>query len=212
MSLKEYRERMKEDQEFIFYACGDTVEHLDRLPQAEAVKDKGYEILYLTDDVDEFVLRVLDKYEEKSFKSVSAGDLDLATEEEKKEEKKQAEEHKELFDFLKDSLDGKVKEVRLSKRLRTHPVCLTSDGALSLEMEKVLNAMPGSDGNAKAERVLEINESHPVFGTLVKLYGSDQDKLKDYAHLLYDQALLIEGLPVEDPVEFSNRVCRLMAE
>ncbi len=212
VSLKEYRERMKEDQEFIFYACGDTVEHLDRLPQAEAVKDKGYEILYLTDDVDEFVLRVLDKYEEKSFKSVSAGDLDLATEEEKKEEKKQAEEHKELFDFLKDSLDGKVKEVRLSKRLRTHPVCLTSDGALSLEMEKVLNAMPGSDGNAKAERVLEINESHPVFGTLVKLYGSDQDKLKDYAHLLYDQALLIEGLPVEDPVEFSNRVCRLMAE
>ena len=212
VSLKEYRERMKEDQEFIFYACGDTVEHLDRRPQAEAVKDKGYEILYLTDDVDEFVLRVLDKYEEKSFKSVSAGDLDLATEEEKKEEKKQAEEHKELFDFLKDSLDGKVKEVRLSKRLRTHPVCLTSDGALSLEMEKVLNAMPGSDGNAKAERVLEINESHPVFGTLVKLYGSDQDKLKDYAHLLYDQALLIEGLPVEDPVEFSNRVCRLMAE
>ncbi len=212
VSLKEYRERMKEDQEFIFYACGDTVEHLDRLPQAEAVKDKGYEILYLTDDVDEFVLRVLDKYEEKSFKSVSAGDLDLATEEEKKEEKKQAEEHKELFDFLKDSLDGKVKEVRLSKRLRTHPVCLTSDGALSLEMEKVLNAMPGSDGNAKAERVLEINESHPVFGTLVKLYGSDQDKLKDYAHLLYDQALLIEGLPVEDPVEFSNQVCRLMAE
>ena len=212
VSLKEYRERMKEDQEFIFYACGDTVEHLDRLPQAEAVKDKGYEILYLTDDVDEFVLRVLDKYEEKSFKSVSAGDLDLATEEEKKEEKKQAEEHKELFDFLKDSLDGKVKEVRLSKRLRTHPVCITSDGALSLEMEKVLNAMPGSDGNAKAERVLEINESHPVFGTLVKLYGSDQDKLKDYAHLLYDQALLIEGLPVEDPVEFSNRVCRLMAE
>ena len=212
VSLKEYRERMKEDQEFIFYACGDTVEHLDRLPQAEAVKDKGYEILYLTDDVDEFVLRVLDKYEEKSFKSVSAGDLDLATEEEKKEEKKQAEEHKELFDFLKDSLDGKVKEVRLSKRLRTHPVCLISDGALSLEMEKVLNAMPGSDSNAKAERVLEINESHPVFGTLVKLYGSDQDKLKDYAHLLYDQALLIEGLPVEDPVEFSNQVCRLMAE
>ena len=117
-----------------------------------------------------------------------------------------------MLAFMKESLDGKVKEVRLSKRLRTHPVCLTSDGALSLEMEKVLNAMPGSDGNAKAERVLEINESHPVFGTLVKLYGSDQDKLKDYAHLLYDQALLIEGLPVEDPVEFSNRVCRLMAE
>ena len=212
VSLKEYRERMKEDQEFLFYACGDSVEHLDRLPQAEAVKDKGYEILYLTDDVDEFVLRVLDTYDGKSFKSVSAGDLDLASEEEKEEEKKQTEEHKELFDFLRDSLDGKVKEVRLSKRLKTHPVCLTADGALSLEMEKVLGAMPGADGNAKAERVLEINESHPIFSTLTRLYDSDKEKLGNYARLLYDQALLIEGLPVEDPVEFSTLICRLMAE
>ncbi len=211
VSLKEYVERMKEDQPFIFYACGDSADKLDRLPQAEAVKEKGYEILYLTDEVDEFVLRVLDKYDEKAFKSVSAGDLDLSTEEEKEEEKKQTEENQELFDVLREALDGKVKAVRLSKRLKSHPVCLTADGAVSIEMEKVLGAMPG-DNQVKADKVLEINESHPIFQKLRTLYDGDRDRLKDYARLLYDQALLIEGLPVEDPVEFSNLVSRLMAE
>lgn len=211
VSLKEYVERMKEDQPFIFYACGDSADKLDRLPQAEAVKEKGYEILYLTDEVDEFVLRVLDKYDEKAFKSVSAGDLDLSTEEEKEEEKKQTEENQELFDVLREALNGKVKAVRLSKRLKSHPVCLTADGAVSIEMEKVLGAMPG-DNQVKADKVLEINESHPIFQKLRTLYDGDRDRLKDYARLLYDQALLIEGLPVEDPVEFSNLVSRLMAE
>ena len=154
---------------------------------------------------------MLDKYDEKAFKSVSAGDLDLSTEEEKEEEKKQTEENQELFDVLREALDGKVKAVRLSKRLKSHPVCLTADGAVSIEMEKVLGAMPG-DNQVKADKVLEINESHPIFQKLRTLYDGDRDRLKDYARLLYDQALLIEGLPVEDPVEFSNLVSRLMAE
>ncbi|MCI8553528.1 MAG: molecular chaperone HtpG [Clostridiales bacterium] len=211
VSLREYVERMKEDQPFIFYACGDSVDRLDRLPQAEAVKEKGFEILYLTDEVDEFVLRVLDKYEDKGFKSVSAGDLELDSDEEKAEEEKQTEESRELFDALRDALDGRVKAVRLSKRLKSHPVCLAADGTVSIEMEKVLSAMPG-DHQVKADKVLEINESHPIFARLKTLYESDRERLKDYAHLLYDQALLIEGLPVEDPVAFSRLVSSLMAE
>lgn len=212
VTLKEYVERMKEDQKFIYYACGDTVEKIDRLPQTELVKDKGYEILYLTENVDEFALKVLHEFDGKEFKSVSAGDLGFEeTEEEKKEDEAQEKESRELFTFMGEALAGKVKAVRASKRLKSHPVCLSSDGELSLEMEKVLNAMP-TDEKVKAERVLEINEGHPIFATLTRLYETDKEKLKDYAALLYDQALLIEGFPIEDPVAYSNLVCSLMAD
>ena len=209
VTLEEYVSRMKEDQKYIYYAGGESREQIEKLPQTELVKEKGYEILYLTDDVDEFALQMMHDYSEKEFKSVSASDLDLDTEEEKKEFEKQAEENKDLLTFMKDALDGKVKAVVLSKRLRSHPVCLSNEGMLSIEMEKVLNAMP-NDQKVKAERVLEINASHPIFEKLAKLYAEDQEKLKTYAQLLYTQAELIEGMPVEDPVAFSNAVCELM--
>ncbi len=211
VTLAEYVGRMKEEQKYIYYACGESVEKIDKLPQTELVRDKGYEILYMTDDVDEFALRVLHDYDGKEFKSVSAGDLGFETPEEKEEQEKQAEENKDLFAFMTEALDGKVKAVRLSKRLKTHPVCLASEGELSIEMEKVLNAMP-TDNKVKAERVLEINENHPLFSKLADLYANDKDKLKSYTHLLYAQAQLIEGLSVEDPVEFSNALCDLMAD
>ena len=206
VTLKEYVERMKEEQKFIYYACGDSVEKIDKLPQAEAVRDNGFEILYCTEDIDEFALRVLHESGGKEFKSVSAGDLGIDIPE---EEQENTEENKELFTAMTEALEGKVKAVRLSKRLKTHPVCLSSEGELSLEMEKVLNAMP-SDNKVKAERVLEINHSHPIFASLLAL-KDNPERLKDYSQLLYTQALLIEGMPIEDPVEFSNKICDLMA-
>ncbi len=210
VTLAEYVGRMKEDQTCIYYACGETVDKIESLPQTEAVRDKGYEILYFTDDVDEFAIRMLQTFQEKEFKSVSSGDLDLATPEEKEAEAKQAEENKDLFAFMTEALEGKVKAVRLSKRLKTHPVCLTSEGNLSLDMEKVLNAMP-SDNKVKADRVLEINESHPIFSALTRLYAEDQDRLREYAGLLYNQALLIEGMSIDNPAAFSDQLCSLMA-
>ncbi len=210
-TLAEYVGRMKEGQKYIYYACGETIERLDQLPQTELLRDKDMEILYLTDNVDEFALRVMMNYDEKEFRNISSDDLGLETDEEKKEAEKQVEENKDLLTFLKDSLNGKVKEVILSQRLKSHPVCLSTEGAISLEMEKVLNSMPNADANeVKASRVLEINANHPVFATLTKLYDTDKDKLKTYAELLYNQALLIEGLSVEDPVAFSNQICSLM--
>ncbi|MGI6549170.1 MAG: molecular chaperone HtpG [Syntrophomonadales bacterium] len=211
VTIEEYIGRMKEDQKYIYYACGKNVDSVDRLPQTELVKDKGFEILYLVDDIDEFALKMLHEYDGKEFKSVSSGDLGLETEEEKQSAQQQAEDYKELFAFMKEALDGKAQEVRLSQRLKSHPVCLTSDGALSLEMEKVLNAMP-SEHRVKADRILEINANHPIFETLNQLFINDKDKLKTYSEILYTQALLIEGLAIEDPVAFSNLVCDLMAE
>ncbi len=209
VTLAEYVSRMQEDQKYIYYASGESVERVDRLPQTELLKDKGFEILYLTDDVDEFALQVLHEYEGKEFKSVSSGDLGLDSEEEKQSSEKESEESKEMLNFMKDSLEGKVTAVRLSQRLKSHPVCLASDGAVSLEMEKILNAMP-SDQKIKADRILEINANHPVFGTLKSLFSSDQEKLKTYSELLYNQALLIEGINIDDPVAFSNAICNLM--
>jgi molecular chaperone HtpG len=211
VTLKEYISRMKEEQKFIYYACGETTGRIEQLPQTEALKDKGYEILYLTDNVDEFALRMLMKYEEKEFKSVSADDLGLETEEEKKEAAKQVEENKDMLGFMKDALGGKVKQVILSQKLKTHPVCLSTDGAISIEMEKVLNAMP-TDEKVTAQRVLEINASHPVFKKLCDLYANDKDTLKQYSSMLYTQALLIEGVNIEDPVAFSNQICDLMTK
>jgi molecular chaperone HtpG len=211
VTFSEYVKRMKDDQKYIYYAVGDSVEKIDKLPQTEVVRDKGYEIIYCTDDIDEFALRMLNEYEGKEFRSVSSGDLGFETEEEKEEQEKQTEENKSLLEAMTAALDGKVKAVKLSKRLKTHPVCIASEGALSLEMEKVLNSMP-TENKVKAERVLEINEAHPIFPALVELNKQNPEKLKDYAQLLYTQALLIEGMPIDDPVEFTNMVCNLMAD
>jgi len=211
VTLEEYIGRMKESQKYIYYACGETIERINLLPQTERLRDQGFEILYLTDDVDEFAVKMMHTHQEKEFRSVSDKDLGLETEEEKEEIKKQGEENKDMLNFLKDALDGKVKEVRLTGRLKNHPVCLSSDGPLSLEMEKVLNAAPTGQ-KVSADRVLELNSSHAVFETMRKFYDSDKDKLKEYASLLYSQALLIEGMPVEDPVAFSNAVCNLMIQ
>lgn len=211
VTLEEYVSRMKEDQKYIYYAAGESIERIKQLPQTELVLDKGYEILYLTDDVDEFSIRMLEKYNDKEFKSVSAGDLELNSEDEKKEAEKQTEQNKDMFSFMQESLKDYVKQVCISKRLKTHPVCLSSDGMLSLEMEKVLNNMP-SGQKVSAEKVLEINPNHPILEKLKSLYETDKDKLKNYSKLLYTQALLIEGMPIENPVEFTNAVCELMVE
>lgn len=211
--LKEYVSRMKEDQKEIYYACGETKERIEMLPQLEKIKDKGYEVLYFTQDVDEFAIKVMINYDGKPFKSISDADLDLDTEEEKEEAKKLDEENKDMFAFMQEAIADKVKTVRLSKKLKTHPVCLSSDGSITIEMEKVLNAMPQNDGNkVKAEKALEINPNHPIFEKLKDLYANDKDKLKDYAKLLYDQALLIEGMSIDNPVEFANLVCELMTK
>ena len=213
VTLKEYVSRMKEDQKEIYYACGETKERIEMLPQLEKIKDKGYEVLYFTQDVDEFAIKVMINYDGKPFKSISDADLDLDTEEEKEEAKKLDEENKDMFAFMQEAIADKVKTVRLSKKLKTHPVCLSTDGSITIEMEKVLNAMPQNDGNkVKAEKALEINPNHPIFEKLKDLYANDKDKLKDYAKLLYDQALLIEGMSIDNPVEFANLVCELMTK
>lgn len=213
VTLKEYVSRMKEDQKEIYYACGETKERIEMLPQLEKIKDKGYEVLYFTQDVDEFAIKVMINYDGKPFKSISDADLDLDTEEEKEEAKKLDEENKDMFTFMQEAIADKVKTVRLSKKLKTYPVCLSSDGSITIEMEKVLNAMPQNDGNkVKAEKALEINPNHPIFEKLKDLYANDKDKLKDYAKLLYDQALLIEGMSIDNPVEFANLVCDLMTK
>jgi molecular chaperone HtpG len=210
-SLAEYVERMKEGQDAIYYACGESKARIEMLPVFEKIKEKGYEVLYFTQDVDEFAIKVMMNYKEKPFKSISDNDLDLETEEEKEENKKTSEESKEMFEFMRDALDGKVKEVRLSTKLKSYPVCLSASGQVTIEMEKVLNSMPQNENNqVKAEKCLELNASHPVFAKLKTLYAEDKDKLKDYTKLLYSQALLIEGLSIENPVEFANLVCDLM--
>lgn len=198
---------MKPEQKSIFYVCGDSIERVDLMPQTESLKDKGYEVLYLVDSVDEFALRMLETYEEKDFRNISADDLGIETEEEKKEAEKKLEDSKALLDRMKTALEGKVVAVKISNRLSRHPVCLSSEGSITLEMEKVLNSMPNGE-KVKAQRVLELNPQHPVFDTLTNL--NDDDKLKVYSELLYNQALLIEGFPVDDPVDFSNKICELM--
>ena len=212
VTLAEYVERMKEDQKYIYYASGETIAKIDKLPQTELLKDKGYEILYLTDDVDEFALNIIMSYKDKEFKSVAADDLEIEeSSEEKAKAEQQAEEAKPMLDAMKEALGDKVSDVKLSKRLKSHPVCITARGGLSIEMEKVINAIPNDD-KVKAERVLEINADHPVMEALSKKYESNPEEIGEYAELLYNQALLIEGLTIDDPVEFSNAICRLMTK
>ncbi len=210
-TLEEYVSRMKEGQKYIYFASGSSVSRIESLPQTELVRDKGFEILYLTDHVDEFCLQMMHDLDGKEYKSVSADDLGLETEEEKEEIKKEQEDNQSLFDFMTEKLGGKVKAVKLSQRLKNHPVCITSEGTLSVEMEKVLSAMPNGEG-AKAEKILEINPNHAIFGKLKSLYETDKDKAGEYADILYSQALLIEGMPIENPVEFSNKICEIMAK
>ena len=213
VTLDEYVERMKEGQEFIYFASGESVEKLDKLPASELVKDKGYEILYLTDNVDEFALQVMMEYKEKKFKNITQGDLNLESEEEKKEIETKAEENKDLLSELKELLKDKVSDVKISSRLKSHPVCLSAGEGMSFEMEKVLAQMPeGNPYGIKATRILEINPNHPIFNALQSLYAKDKSKVNDYADLLYNQALLIEGFEIEDPIEFSNKICSLMVD
>ena len=210
-TLDEYVSRMKEEQKYIYYAAGDSVEKIQALPQTELLRDKGYEILYLTDNVDEFAVKVLMRHGDKEFRNVSEGDLGIDTEAEKEETKKLAEENKDMLSFITAALDGKVKETKISDKLKSHPVCISSSGQISLEMEKILNQNPQNE-KVKSEKVLEINPNHKIFAAMQKLYDEDKEKFKDYASILYDQALLIEGMQIEDPVEFSNKICALMAE
>ncbi|MEG0877683.1 MAG: molecular chaperone HtpG [Oscillospiraceae bacterium] len=210
VTLKEYIDKMPEEQKFIYYAAGESAERLAKLPQAERVLSKGFDILYLTDDVDEFVLQVLREYDKKEFRNISGDDIGIDSEGEKEEIKANNEESKDLFAAIKEALGDKVSEVRVSERLVSHPVCLTSAGALSIEMEKVLNNMP-TDEKVKSEKVLEINAEHAIFAKLKALFADgNTEKLKAYTELLFNQALLIQGMHIEDPVAYANAVCELM--
>lgn len=209
VTLDEYVSRMPEDQKYIYYAAGESIERIEKMPQTELLLDKGYEILYFTEDVDEFAIRMLMTYKDKEFKSVSSADLGIETEENKNSSSEDDKENKELFEYMKNILSDKVKDVRASKRLKNHPVCLSNDGELTIEMEKILNSMPNNQ-NIKADKVLEININHDVFKSLKEAYEKDKDKLKLYTDLLYNQALLIEGLSIDDPVEFTNNMCKIM--
>jgi molecular chaperone HtpG len=211
VTLDEYLSRMAEDQKYIYYATGESIARIEKLPQTELVAEKGYEILYLTEDIDEFAVKMLMSYKEKEFKSVSSQDLGIEDKENEAKAETEEKSHKELFEKMKTILADRVKEVRVSKRLKSHPVCLTNEGEISIEMEKVLNAMPSNnEQKVKADKVLEINPNHEVFKALTAAYEKDPDKLSLYTNVLYNQALLIEGLPVQDPVEFTNNICRLM--
>ncbi|WP_392486510.1 molecular chaperone HtpG [Haloimpatiens sp. FM7315] len=209
VTLEEYVSRMPEDQKYIYYAVGQSNDRIKKLPQTELVADKGYEILYFTDDVDEFAIKMLMKYKEKEFRSVSSNDLGIDTSEKDKEEKEKEKEGKEIFEFMKEVLKGKVKDVKASRRLKQHPVCFSNDGDISIEMEKILNTMPNNP-NVKADKILEINMDHEIFNSLKVAFDNDKDKLSLYTNLLYNEALLIEGLPINDPVEFTNNICKIM--
>lgn len=209
VTLDEYVTRMSEDQKYIYYAVGESIDRIEKMPQTELLLDKGYEILYFTDDIDEFAIKMLMKYKDKEFKSVSSSDLGLENNDEENKVEENNEENKALFDEMKEILNGKISAVKISKRLKNHPVCLSNEGDLSIEMEKVLNAMPNAQG-VKAEKVLEVNVHHDVFKALKDAYENDKEKLNLYTNLLYNQALLIEGLSISDPVEFTNNICKLM--
>jgi molecular chaperone HtpG len=209
ISLKDYVSLMKEGQAKIYYVSSSSKNNISKMPQMELLKKKGYDILLLDDDIDEFCIQVLSKYEEKEFANVSSENLDLLDEEEKKDIEKVQEENKDIIASIKESLNGQVKDVVISKRLVDSPVCLVSGEGLSFEMEKVLSSNKLNNG-VKADRILEINPNHPLFESLKNVYAKDKDALKDYSYLLLEQAMLIEGMPLDNPVEFSNKMCELM--
>ena len=209
VTLKEYVERMKENQDKIYYACGETVDKIDLLPQTDKYKEKDFEVLYFTEYVDEFAIQVLQDYEGKKFANISSEDVNLDSEEEKKELEKSNKANKDMFEEMKKVLN--IKEVRFTNNLKNHPVCLTSAGNVSVEMEKVINAMP-TDETINAEKVLEINENHPIADKLKDLYKNDKDALEKYTKILYAEARLIEGLPIDNPTEISNLVCEFISK
>ncbi len=211
VTLSEYVSRMKDGQDKIFYACGESVDKIDLLPQVENVKDKGYEVLYLTEYVDEFAIQMLMDYEGKKFANVSSEALDLDTEDEKKELEEKNSSNKEMFDEMTSLLDNEIKEVRFTNKLKNHPVCLTSKGNVSIEMEKVMNSMPTGE-KVNAEKVLEINENHPIVSKLEDLYKNNKEEFDNYTRILYQQARLIEGLPVDNPTELTNLICNVISK
>ena len=211
ITLDEYVENMKEDQNAIYYASGDTVDRIDLLPQVEQVKNKNFDILYLTDYVDEFAIQILQNYKEKEFKNVSDANTEFASEEEKNEVNKLNEENKNILTFMKESLSEQVVDVRLTNKLSNHPVCLTTEGEISVEMQKVINSMP-TDEHIHASLVLEINSKHPILNKLQELHAHNQDELKKYTKILFAQAKLIEGLPIDNPTEISNLICELISK
>lgn len=209
VTLKEYVDSMLEGQEYIYYASGKTKASILAQPQMDAIKSKGYDVLVLTDDVDEFMITILSEYDNKKFKSINTGDLDLLNEEEKQKIDSLKEEKKSIIEALNEALSDKVKEVRLSKRLTNSPVCLVSGDGLSFEMERVMNQMPQGE-NIKAEKILEINPYHDIFKAIENIHENNNEDISKYAKLLYSQALLIEGIKLEDPIEFSNLLCDLI--
>ncbi|MGN1379259.1 MAG: molecular chaperone HtpG [Bacilli bacterium] len=211
ITLKEYVDSMASDQKEIYYACGETTDKIDMLPQVEQIKNKNYDILYLTDYADEFTLGALNTFEEKNFKNVCDSSLDLDTQEEKEALKKENDDNKKMLAKMSALLDGNVAEVRITNKLKNHPVCLTSEGAMSTQMQKVLNSMPNSE-NAKAKLILEINESHPILNKLKELYKDNKEDFEKYTKILYSEAKLIEGLSIENPTEISNLICELLSK
>lgn len=211
-SLKEYVERMPEGQDTIYYACGDSVEKIALLPQTDAVRSKGYEVLYLTDDVDEFALQVLVSYDDKKFANITKDELNLESEEEKKAIEKKNEDSKDLLDAMKEALGDEVSAVKFSGSLGSHAVCLSAEGYVSMEMEKVLNSMPGSNGGVKAQLVLEINDTHPIAEKLFTLFKEDPEQLKKYTSVLYNQARLISGLDIKNPTELADMIVDMMVK
>jgi len=210
VTLSEYVSGMKEGQDAIYYACGDSYEKIAKLPQIEKVTEKGYDVLFFKDNVDEFVAKILGEYDGKKFKAVTDADFSTETEEEKKATEEKNAESKELLDYIKESLGGKVKEVRFSGKLKTYPVCLTAEGEISIEMEKVLNSMPNAAGKVTAEKVLEINAEHKITEKLKTLFSEDKETLKKYAIVLYEQARLLEGLPIDDLSGFVNSISDIL--
>ncbi len=211
VSLSEYVSRMTENQKDIYYACGTSVSEIKKLPVFDKLMDKGYEVLYFTDPVDEFSITMMHQFEEHEFKNITNSDLDLDSDEEKKEREEKTEENKDMLALMKEALGDNVKDVRISSRLKDDPVCLVADAGMSLEMEKIFSQDPANSG-MKASKILEINADHPIFATLEKLFKENPDTVKEYASVLYDQALLIQGLEIKDPVEYAKKITSLMIQ
>ena len=212
VTFKEYVSRAKEGQNSIYYAAADSIEKAEKLPQVEQIKDKGYEILYLTENVDEFALQIISEYDGKKFVNVCGDNVDLDTDEEKNKLKEENEQAKDMLNLMKEALSSEVEEVRFTNKLKNHPVCLTSEGQVSIEMEKTINSQMGGKDSIKAKTILEINQSHKIAQKLKDLFNTDKEELKKYAKVLYSQARLIEGLQVEDPTEISNIICDLISK
>ena len=212
VTLKEYVERMSEGQDAIYYATGETIDKIKGLPQVESIQSKGYEILYLTENVDEFALQVMMEYQGKKFKNVCADNIDVGTDEEKEELKKLNDENKELLNVMKEALQADVQDVRFTNRLTKHPVCLTTEGGLSIEMAKTINNQIGNEDAVKAKTVLEINKDHAIVSKLKELDENNKEELKKFAKILYAQARMIEGLTIENPTEYSNWICELISK